>query len=630
MAGYIGPIPVPQATQSRETFTATASQTSFGTAGYQVGYLDVFMNGVKLAPADFTATNGSDVVLASGAAVNDIIEVVSYSAFEVLNQNFTGTTTVADLTVTGDLTVDGTTTTINSTTLNVDDINITVASGAADAAAANGAGLTVDGANATFNYASSGDKWTMNKDLDITGTLTSDGLTVDNGSSGQSKITISEGGVNNRNLVLYSPALGGTSSKIAVEGTTADLDFVVNNGAQTAIRIGGSTGDITFYDTDGTTASFVYDANAGTTFNEAGNDRDFRVESDGKQKMLFVDGGENVVAVGMLDNYTTPSWVGNGSFVMADNLYQFQGANTGAGVWNQSVDTNQSYHMHNAYYSGGWKQHVANVSATMYQSGSGLHRFQVANANSSADASISWRPLLNMNEAHGFDWNPSDYSAADFRVRSDSYANMLLVDAGQNSFQVGSYSNKDGNIMTVGGSQSQTYSSSAAEGQLAVSLVNNANGNNQHSGLFFRVSSNNGSNNANASIGLKQPSYTSHNGQVYFNLRSQSQNNFRQYGLIDSETGWIFNDGNESYIDFRVESDGNANMLFVDAGNNAVCINTNSITEAPLNIQCDTSARAIRIVGRSDDYAEIDFFENDNTTQLVRLQAHNTYFQIRT
>ena len=189
MAGYIGPIPVPQATQSRETFTATASQTSFGTAGYQVGYLDVFMNGVKLAPADFTATNGSDVVLASGAAVNDIIEVVSYSAFEVLNQNFTGTTVVDNLTVGGNLTVDGTTTTINSTTLNVDDINITVASGAADSAAANGAGLTVDGAGATFNYSHSGTKWTMNKpldvggNLDVTGTLSSDGLTVDSSSN---------------------------------------------------------------------------------------------------------------------------------------------------------------------------------------------------------------------------------------------------------------------------------------------------------------------------------------------------------------------------------------------------------------------------------------------------------------
>lgn len=71
------------------------------------------------------------------------------------------------LTILGNLQVDGTTTTINSTEMVVDDLNVTLASGAANAAAANGAGLTVDGASATFTYASSGDHWTMNKPLDL-------------------------------------------------------------------------------------------------------------------------------------------------------------------------------------------------------------------------------------------------------------------------------------------------------------------------------------------------------------------------------------------------------------------------------------------------------------------------------
>lgn len=71
------------------------------------------------------------------------------------------------LVVAGNLQVDGTTTTINSSTLTVDDLNITVADGAADAAAANGAGLTVDGANATLTYASTGDKFVFNKRLDV-------------------------------------------------------------------------------------------------------------------------------------------------------------------------------------------------------------------------------------------------------------------------------------------------------------------------------------------------------------------------------------------------------------------------------------------------------------------------------
>lgn len=65
MAGYIGTAAVPQATQKRQAFTATSNQTTFATSGYTVGFVDVYLNGVKLAAADYTATNGSDVVLAS-------------------------------------------------------------------------------------------------------------------------------------------------------------------------------------------------------------------------------------------------------------------------------------------------------------------------------------------------------------------------------------------------------------------------------------------------------------------------------------------------------------------------------------------------------------------------------------
>ena len=86
----------------------------------------------------------------------------------------TSETTVNDnLTVTGDLTVNGTTTTINSTTLTVDDKTVVIASGASDSAAADGAGISIDGASATLTYAHSGTKFAMNKPLDVTGSITS-------------------------------------------------------------------------------------------------------------------------------------------------------------------------------------------------------------------------------------------------------------------------------------------------------------------------------------------------------------------------------------------------------------------------------------------------------------------------
>jgi len=83
------------------------------------------------------------------------------------------------LVIAGNLQVDGTTTTINSTTVSVDDLNMVLASGSANAAAANGAGITIDGASATLTYDSVTDRWVMNKDLtanlvgNVTGTVSS-------------------------------------------------------------------------------------------------------------------------------------------------------------------------------------------------------------------------------------------------------------------------------------------------------------------------------------------------------------------------------------------------------------------------------------------------------------------------
>ncbi len=97
MSGYIGSQPVPQATQTRQTFTATSGQTSFATIGYVAGgqFIQVYLNGVLLKLTDdYTAANGSDIVLTSGAATGDILEFITFADFTVNNQNFTGGLTV--------------------------------------------------------------------------------------------------------------------------------------------------------------------------------------------------------------------------------------------------------------------------------------------------------------------------------------------------------------------------------------------------------------------------------------------------------------------------------------------------------------------------------------------------------
>jgi len=72
-------------TAERTVFTATAGQTSFAVT-YTSGFVDVYLNGIKLQIAiDFTGTSGSAVVLAVGALVGDIVDVVAYGTFTLAN-----------------------------------------------------------------------------------------------------------------------------------------------------------------------------------------------------------------------------------------------------------------------------------------------------------------------------------------------------------------------------------------------------------------------------------------------------------------------------------------------------------------------------------------------------------------
>ena len=60
------------------TLTASAGQTVFS-ASYTPGLLDIFYNGSRLSPSDYTANNGTYFTLATGSAVNDILDVLVYS-----------------------------------------------------------------------------------------------------------------------------------------------------------------------------------------------------------------------------------------------------------------------------------------------------------------------------------------------------------------------------------------------------------------------------------------------------------------------------------------------------------------------------------------------------------------------
>jgi len=94
--GSLGPTgptgPAGAGTWTRTSFTATGGQTTF-TVSYTVGYIEVFLNGVFLNASDYTATNGTSVVLAVAASAGDIVEVVAIGISFVSGVSVSGTPT---------------------------------------------------------------------------------------------------------------------------------------------------------------------------------------------------------------------------------------------------------------------------------------------------------------------------------------------------------------------------------------------------------------------------------------------------------------------------------------------------------------------------------------------------------
>jgi hypothetical protein len=60
-------------------FTATSGQTTFST-NYNIGLVDVYINGIRLVPSEFTATNGTTVVLNDACFGDETVELVVYSS----------------------------------------------------------------------------------------------------------------------------------------------------------------------------------------------------------------------------------------------------------------------------------------------------------------------------------------------------------------------------------------------------------------------------------------------------------------------------------------------------------------------------------------------------------------------
>jgi hypothetical protein len=325
-------------------------------------------------------------------------------------------------------------------------------------------------------------------------------------------------------------------------GGAKRLELSINNSSQAIIAAPQSASTMIFTVTGAEAVRYRPNAE-GVIFNEDGADRDFRVESDGNAHMLFVDAGSNEVGIGTSNPLATLDVDGSGRFSVART---FSAGVGGARLLIEQI--NASIQARFSRTNNVDTTYVAELGADSL----GFNIWPGGYANG------SWITFGYPSGETKFNEEGSDI---DFRVESDTNTHALFVDAGNNSVNIGTSSHYDNNyILNVNGRIRTNTPGSTPDTTAATGFQG------------FLITG------GNQRLNIDVSNQT--NGGAYIQTRHISINSFptAYYDLKLNPLGGavIVNEEGGSNGDFRVESDGNAHMLFVDAGNNLVGVGTSN------------------------------------------------------
>ena len=292
-----------------------------------VGQIDI-SDDTNLAVSDTSGQTGIDMSL-TGDTLSATVSGLGIGA----------TVQFANLTVSGDLTVSGTTTSINSTNLDVTDKLIAINRGGSTAASADGGGLFISGANESLTWDNGNSRFTFSDDLNVGGNLTLSGT------------------VDGRDVASDGSKLDGIESGATADQTAAEIRTLVESASDSNVftdadhsKLDGIEAGADVTDTTNVVAALTAGTNvtiAGDgTISSTDTNTTYSVGDGGLTQNNFTDALKSKLdgIAASANNYTHPTHAG-------DDISIDTGALTGATVISDldfNVTTDTSGHVTDA------------------------------------------------------------------------------------------------------------------------------------------------------------------------------------------------------------------------------------------------------------------------------------------
>jgi hypothetical protein len=405
-------------------------------------------------------------------------------------------------------------------------------------------------------------------------------------------------------------------------GTTGNdgMDIIqINN---TSYIINREAGGMNFY--TGGELRYTIQGDGTHVFNENSLDNDFRVESDNHTHALFVDASTDRVGIKSnspasdleVRNPSAPATFrlvqsGNGTFTATttNGSTTLNAVDAGASLVFSTADTErmrilstgdlrtlndnstaQSLEFRTGSTAGrGLIKSIdrgdsgsVNPMTQLQLMGTGTNnyigQFKVVLNGSDSYASTNQQNCADFRGDTGLVLNQSGYANLDFRVESDNNANMIKVDAGENAVGIG--------VAPAANYRALSVSDGSTDGAIHI--------HGENAGIYLGTSYTGGFTNNAAIARARVAGYHIQNSQIGDLCIAPERQSDILFGGVDSASGSnydyvrleaggtfnvyrsaVFNENSGDY-DFRVESNSNANMLKVDAGNDCVGIGTGS------------------------------------------------------